>query len=169
MKTLKKKIYLILAIAALLTSSAGGYFYFRDRDVRLIRNLVGELENIAAKRPGKSNALSLLDAATPERVFANQLKVSSDRPQVDRSFTLKEISQYLVAMKKNCSSAALNVEITNIEIKNDQAAVSGSCVFSGSTSGRGSFREVRDVIFYCSKIEKKWKISTIELRSILSK
>ena len=100
MKNIRKKILSALFAAAIITAAVWGYFHFRNRDERLLRAMVAELEIMVSKRPGKSNALSLLDAATPERVFASKVKIVSDLPKTGREFTLKDLSQMLVMMKK---------------------------------------------------------------------
>lgn len=132
--------------------------------------MVAELESIAAKRPGKSNALALLDAATPERVFAPKLTVSSDIPKLERSFTTKELSQFLVSMKKSCSELSLDINIDDISINDEKssAVISGNALFSGSSS-RSSFREAREVELHCRKLDGEWKISAIQLIAIIKR
>lgn len=151
----------------ILTGAAiWGYFHFRNRDERLLRALVAELETAAAKRPGKSQALALLDAATPERIFAPQVEINSDMPKMKRSFTLKEIGQTLVAMKKSSSSAKLDITIDSITVHQETATVTGEAIFSGSSS-RGSFRELRQLILGCRKIDGKWKIISVSAETTI--
>lgn len=134
----------------------------------MLRAMISELEVMVSKRPGKSNALSLLDAATPERVFAPQLKISSDQPKIERSLTLKELSQLLVTVKKNCRSAELDLEIEKITIRSPEAVIKANGMFSGNGSG-GSFREVRDVTLECKKVDGKWKISGMKLETVIKR
>ena len=170
MKKSKKNIILFFLLALLLgAGGTGGYFYWRNRDERMLRSLVGELENTAAKKPGKSNALALLDAATPERVFAEKFQVNSDVPKVQRTFTLKEVGQLLVTLKKSCSSAELDISIDQINISGNQAEISGELIFSGNRSGSGRFRELRKVILQSQKIKGKWKISGATLEAVIKK
>ena len=168
MKNIRKKILSALLAAAVITGAVWGYFYFRNRDERMLRAIVSELEVMVSKRPGKSNALSLLDAATPERVFAPKVKIVSDFPKTERDFTLKELSQLMVTIKKNCRSAELDLEIENIFIRDDNAMIKANGMFSGNGSG-GSFREVRDVAMECKKVDGKWKISGIQLQTIIKR
>ena len=168
MKNVKKKILLFLAAAAVIAASVWGYFHFRNRDERMLRAMISELEVMVSKRPGKSNALSLLDAATPERVFAPQLKISSDQPKIERSLTLKELSQLLVTVKKNCRSAELDLEIEKITIRSPEAVIKANGMFSGNGSG-GTFREVRDVVMECKKVDGKWKISGMKLETVIKR
>lgn len=130
--------------------------------------MVSDLEVMVSKRPGKSNALSLLDAATPERVFAPKVKIVSDFPKMGRDFTLKELSQLMVMIKKNCRSAELDLEIENIFIRDDNATIKANGMFSGNGSG-GSFREVRDVELDCQKLKGKWKISGVKLKAVIKR
>ena len=168
MKNIRKKILSALLAAAVITGAVWGYFYFRNRDERMLRAIVSELEVMVSKRPGKSNALSLLDAATPERVFAPKVKIVSDFPKTERDFTLKELSQLMVTIKKNCRSAELDLEIENIFIRDDNATLKANGMFSGNGSG-GSFREVRDVVMECKKVDGKWKISAIKAESVIKR
>lgn len=154
-------------MTVILTGAAiRGYFYFRNRDERALRALVSELENSAAKRPGKSQALALLDAATPERIFAPQVEITSDIPKMKRSFTLKEIGQTLVAMKKSFSTAKLDITVDSITVHQDTATVTGEAIFSGSSS-RGSFRELRQLILGCKKIDGEWKIISVSAEAAI--
>ena len=134
----------------------------------MLRTMVSDLEVMVSKRPGKSNALALLDAATPERVFAPKVKIVSDFPKMARDFTLKELSQLMVMIKKNCRSAELDLETENIFIRDDNATIKANGMFSGNGSG-GSFREVRDVVMECKKVDGKWKISGIQLQTIIKR
>ena len=165
---MKKKILLSLAVSAVIAAAIWGYFHFRNRDERMLRAMVSELEIMVSKRPGKSNALSLLDAATPERVFAPQLQIISDRPKVERSLNLKELSQLLVTVKKNCRSAELDLEIESITIQAEEALIKANGMFSGNGSG-GDFREVRDVALECRKLDGKWKVSGIKLEAVIKR
>lgn len=160
----------IATAAALFAIFAAGwlFFYIRDYDTRELRRLVTELEETAAKRPGRSNALALLDAATPERIFAPQISVRSDHPAIERTFKVKEFGQLLLSMKKSCRSAALDFNIESIVINGEQAEISGDALFSGS-SDKGSFREVRMVTLGCLKVGGSWKISAITLSRIISR
>ena len=170
MKKSKKNLFIILFLALLITAGAvQGYFYWRNRDERLLRALVSELESMAAKRPGKSNALALLDAATPERVFAEKVQVSSDFPKIKRSFTLKEIGQLFVMMKKSCATAELDVSIDRISVSKECAEISGELIFSASRTDGGRIRELRKTTLQCEKIKGKWKISGAEFESIIKK
>lgn len=168
MKNSRKKIVLFLTAAAVVAAAVWGYFYYRNRDERLLRAMISELESMVSKRPGKSNALSLLDAATPERVFAPEIKIISDLPKIEKDFTLKDLTQILVMMKKNCSSAELSLETGKISIRQDSAAVKANGMFSGNGSG-GTFREVRDVTLECQKLNGKWKISGIKLEAVIKR
>ena len=168
MKNSRKKIVLFLTAAAVIAAAVWGYFYFRNRDERMLRTMISELESMVSKRTGKSNALSLLDAATPERVFAPKIKIVSDLPKIEREITLKELSQILVMMKKNCSSAELSMETGKFSILQDNAVVKANGMFSGSSS-RGSFREVRDVTLECRKLNGKWKISGMKLEAVIKR
>ena len=170
MKNCKHKIIIVFLAALLLAGAVWGYFYFRDRDRRLLRALTDELETIVAKRPGKSNALALLDAATPERVFASKVEIASDSPRLKRIFSLKELSQILITMKKSCSSAALDIDISEITIDADRlsATVTGTAVFSGNT-GKGDIREVRDAVLNCSKIDGRWKICKLTVTPVIKR
>ena len=168
MKNIRKKILSALLAAAIISAAVWGYFYFRNRDERMLRTMVSDLEVMVSKRPGKSNALSLLDAATPERVFAPKVKIVSDFPKMERDFTLKELSQLMVMIKKNCRSAELDLEIENIFIRDDNAAIKANGMFSGNGSG-GSFREVRDVELDCQKLNGKWKISGVKLKAVIKR
>lgn len=168
MKNFRKKVVLLLTGIAIITAAVWGYFHFRNRDERLLRAMVAELEIMVSKRPGKSNALSLLDAATPERVFASKVKIVSDLPKTGREFTLKDLSQMLVMMKKNCRSAELNMEIEKISVNKENAVLQANGMFSGSGSG-GSFREVRDVELDCQKLNGKWKISGVKLKAVIKR
>ncbi len=169
MKNIRKKILSALTAAVLITAAVWGYFYFRNRDERMLRAMVAEFEVMVSKRPGKSNALSLLDAATPERVFAPKVKVVSDFPKMERDFTLKELSQMMVTMKKSCRSAELEIEIDSINIQNDTALISGNGMFSGESSRNMTFREVRDTTLECNKIDGKWKINTIRANAVIKR
>lgn len=168
MKNIRKKILSALFAVAIITAAVPGYFYFRNRDERMLRTMVSDLEVMVSKRPGKSNALSLLDAATPERVFAPKVKIVSDFPKMERDFTLKELSQLMVMIKKNCRSAELDLEIENIFIRDDNATIKANGMFSGNGSG-GSFREVRDVELDCQKLKGKWKISGVKLKAVIKR
>lgn len=169
MKNLKKKFLFLLTALILVAGATVAFFYFGNREERLLRAMVGELEEMAAKRSGKSGIIALLDAATPERVFASKVTISSDLPKVEREFTLKELSQLLITMKKSCTSAALNVEIQNLSVNSGSAEITGGAVFSGSSSRSGSFREVRDIRLLCTKIDGKWKISTVKIETVIKK
>ncbi len=170
MKKSKKNITLLLLLTVLLAAGGiPGYFYWRNRDERMLRSLVSELESSVAKKPGKSNALALLDAATPERIFAEKFQVNSDLPKVQRTLTLKEIGQLLVTLKKSCSSTDLDISIDLINISGSQAEISGELIFSGSRSGGGSFRELRKIILQCLKLKGKWKISGATLEAVIKK
>ena len=166
-----KKNLIILALLALLISAGAvqGYLYWRNRDERLLRALVSELEDMAAKRPGKSNALALLDAATPERVFAEKIQVSSDLPKVQRSFTLKETGQLFVMMKKSCSTTGLEISIDRITVSKEQAEIAGELIFSASRTDGGRIRELRKTTLQCEKIKGKWKISGAEFEAVIKK
>ena len=131
--------------------------------------MVSELEAMVAKRPGKSNMLSLLDAATPERVFAKKVTLVSDHPKIEREFSLKELSQVIITIKKSCTSAKLDVEIQQISIDSDQAEITGGAVFSGNASRSGSFREVRDIRLACVKTDGQWKISAVKVETVIKK
>lgn len=168
MKNIRKKILSALFAVAIIAAAVPGYFYFRNRDERMLRTMVSDLEIMVSKRPGKSNALSLLDAATPERVFAPKVKIVSDFPKMERDFTLKELSQLMVMIKKNCRSAELDLEIENIFIRDDNATIKANGMFSGNGSG-GSFREVRDVELDCQKLKGKWKISGVKLKAVIKR
>ena len=168
MKNIRKKILSALFAVAIITAAVPGYFYFRNRDERMLRTMVSDLEVMVSKRPGKSNALSLLDAATPERVFAPKVKIVSDFPKMERDFTLKELSPLMVMIKKNCRSAELDLEIENIFIRDDNATIKANGMFSGNGSG-GSFREVRDVELDCQKLKGKWKISGVKLKAVIKR
>lgn len=168
MKNIRKKILSALFAVAVIAAAVWGYFYFRNRDERMLRTMVSDLEVMVSKRPGKSNALALLDAATPERVFAPKVKIVSDFPKMERDFTLKELSQLMVMIKKNCRSAELDLETENIFIRDDNATIKANGMFSGNGSG-GSFREVRDVVMECKKVDGKWKISGIQLQTIIKR
>ena len=109
MKNTRKKILSVLTAAVLIAAAVWGYLYFRNYDERMLHAMVSELETMVSKRSGKSNALSLLDAATPERVFAPKVKIVSDFPKTERDFTLKELSQLMVTMKKSCRTAELDI------------------------------------------------------------
>ena len=169
MKNLKKKFLFILTAIVLAAAAIWAFFYFGDREERLLRAMVSELETMVAKRPEKSNMLSLLDAATPERVFAEKVTISSDQPKLEREFTLKELSQLLITMKKSCASAALDVEIQEISVDSRSAEITGDAVFSGSSSRAGNFREVRDIRLLCTKTDGKWKISTVKIETVIKK
>lgn len=147
----------------------GGYFHFRNRDERLLRALISELEVMVSKRPGKSNALSLLDAATPERVFAPKVIIISDTPKIKRDFTLKELGQILLTVKKSCRSAALDIEIDSMDIQSESAIVCTNGMFSGDSARNGSFREVRDLTLECKKFDGKWKICTIKAVAVIKR
>lgn len=168
MKNIRKRILSALFAVAIITAAVPGYFYFRNRDERMLRTMVSDLEVMVSKRPGKSNALSLLDAATPERVFAPKVKIVSDFPKTERDFTLKELSRLMVMIKKNCRSAELDLEIENIFIRDDNATIKANGMFSGNGSG-GSFREVRDVELDCQKLKGKWKISGVKLKAVIKR
>ena len=170
MKKSKKNLFIISLLALLISAGAvQGYFYWRNRDERQLRALVSELEDMAAKRPGKSNALALLDAATPERVFAEKIRVSSDLPKVQRSFTLKETGQLFVMMKKSCSTTGLDMSIDRITVSKERAEVAGELIFSASRTDGGRIRELRKTILQCEKINGKWKISGAEFEAIIKK
>jgi hypothetical protein len=168
LKNIRKKILSALFAVAVIAAAVWGYFYFRNRDERMLRTMVSDLEVMVSKRPGKSNALSLLDAATPERGFAPKVKIVSDFPKMERDFTLKELSQLMVMIKKNCRSAELDLEIENIFIRDDNATIKANGMFSGNGSG-GSFREVRDVTLDCQKLNGKWKISGVKLKAVIKR
>ena len=168
MKNSRKKIVLFLTAAAVIAAAVWGYFYFRNRDERMLRTMVSDLEVMVSKRPGKSNALSLLDAATPERVFAPKVKIVSDFPKMERDFTLKELSQLMVTMKKSCRTAELDIEINSINIQGKTAVIRGNGMFSGNGSG-ASFREVRDVVMECKKVDGKWKISVLRADAVIKR
>ena len=169
MKNIRKKILSALLAAAVITGAVWGYFYFRNRDERMLRAMVADLEVMVSKRPGKSNALSLLDAATPERVFAPKVKIVSDFPKTERDFTLKELSQLMVTIKKSCRSAELDLEIENIFIRDDNATIKANGMFSSESSRNMTFREVRNITLECKKLDGKWKISGIQLQTIIKR
>ena len=165
----RKKILYILTAVIVISAAVWGYFYYRTRDERLLRALISELETMVSRRPGKSNALSLLDAATPERVFASKVKIVSDVPKMERDFTLKELSQMMVTMKKSCRSAALDIEISSINIQPETAIIYGSGMFSGESSQNNTFREVRDLTLECKKFDGKWKINTVKVDPVIKR
>lgn len=169
MKNLKKKLLFPLFSAVFIAAAVWGFFYFRNRDERLIRALIGELETMTLKRPGKSNVLSLLDAATPERVFAEKVKLVSDVPKTDREFSLKELSQLLITMKKSFTSTGLDVEILDIQIERDGATIAGNGIFTASSSRHGKIREVRELKIECIKTGANWKITAIKAESVIKK
>ena len=169
MKNLKKKLLLILTALLLIAAALWTTFYFVNRDERLLRAMVGELETMVAKRPGKSNMLSMLDAATPERVFAENVTVISDQPKFKQKISLKDLSQLFLTIKKSCVSAELNVEIQKISIDSGEAEITGCAVFSGNASRSGNFREVREVKFTCIKTDGQWKISAAKIETVIKK
>lgn len=168
-KTTAKKIVVILLLAVFAATATGAWFYFRDRDKRLLRALVTELEDMSAKRQGRSNALALLDAATPERVFAKEVEIISDHPAMKRTMKVKELGQLMLAMKKSCTSTQLDISIDTITVNGESATVSGNALFSGSSSRGGSFREARNLELECAKNAGKWKIVRIKAHSIIRK
>ena len=97
------------------------------------------------------------------------MTISSDQPKLEREFTLKELSQLLITMKKSCASAALDVEIQEISVDSRSAEITGDAVFSGSSSRAGNFREVRDIRLLCTKTDGKWKISTVKIETVIKK
>ena len=158
-----------LSAAAVIAAAVWGYIYFRNYDERMVRELVSELETMVSKRSGKSNALSLLDAATPERVFGSKVKIISYLPKMERDFTLKELSQMMLTVKKSCRTAKLDIEINSINIQGATALVRGNGMFSGESSANSTFREVRDVVFECKKIEGKWKIASVKADTVIKR
>ena len=158
-----------LAAVIVIAAAAWGYFYYRNRDERLLRALVSELETMVSKRSGKSNALSLLDAATPERVFAAKVKIISDHPKIERDFTLKDLTQMMVTMKKSCNSAELVLETEKISVNADDAVIIANGMFSVNSSRGDSFREVRDVTLECQKLDGKWKIASVKANAIIKR
>lgn len=169
MKNIRKKILSALTAVIVIAAAAWGYFYYRNRDERLLRALVSELETMVSKRPGKSNALSLLDAATPERVFAPKVKIISDQPKIERDFTLKDLSQMMVTMKKSCNSAELVLETEKFSVHDDNAVIIANGMLSVNSSRGDSFREVRDVTLECQKLDGKWKIASVKANAIIKR
>ena len=167
---MKRSKKIIAAVLAAVASCAAiwMFFYIRDHNTRELRRLVSELEDIAAKRPGRSNALALLDAASPERIFAQQVTVRSDRPAIDRTFEVKELAQLLVTMKKSCRSMQLDFSIESIAADGGQAEISGDALFTGD-SGKGSFREARMVVLQCRKSSGRWKICGVVISRLIAK
>ena len=160
---------LICTITAAVLAAAGiWWFFFHNRDERLIRALVSELESTCAKSPGRSNAMALLDAATPERIFAPEVKIASDQPGIDRTFRIKELGQWLLAAKKNCSSLELSLFPETISVDGDTAVLHGEANVKGS-AGKGTFNEVRSVELRFSRIDGKWKISGINASRIIKR
>lgn len=153
---------------AVLLTAGTWWFFFHNRDERLIRALVSELESTCAKSPGRSNAMALLDAATPERIFAPEVKITSDQPGIDRTFKLKELGQWLLAAKKNCSSLTLSLYPDAISVDGDTAVLHGEANVKGS-AGKGTFNEVRSIELRFSKIDGKWKISGIKAARIIKR
>ena len=135
----------------------------------MLRELVTELEDMSAKRQGRSKALALLDAAAPERVFAQEVEIISDHPEIKRTMKVREIGQLMLTMKKSCTSAELDISIDTITVNGDTAVVTGSALFSGSSSRGGSFREARSIGFECAKNNGRWKIIRINAYSIIKK
>ena len=169
MKNLRKKILSALSAAAVTAAAVWGYLYFRNYDERMLHAMVSELETMVSKRSGKSNALSLLDAATPERVFASKVKVVSDLPKMERDFTLKDLSQMILTIKKSCRTAELDIEINSINIQGDTAVIRGNGMFSGESSRSMTFREVRDLTLECKKFNGKWKISVLRADAVIKR
>lgn len=168
----KKTVKYIIAVLLIILFAAAGtglWLHFRDRDKRLLRELVRELEDMSAKRQGRSNALALLDAATPERVFAKEVEIISDHPEIKRTFKVKEIGQLMVTVKKSCTSAKLDFSIDTMTVNKDTAVITGNALFSGSSSRSGSFREARNVTLECAKLNGKWKITRLKASSIIRK
>ena len=168
----KKTVKYVIPVLLLVLFAAAGtglFFYVRDRDKRLLRELVSELEAMTAKRQGRSNALALLDAATPERVFAKETEIISDHPEIKHTFKLKEIGQLMMTIKKSCTSAKLDFSIDTITVNEDTAVISGNALFSGSSSRGGNFREARNTELECTRINGKWKITRVKAHSIIRK
>ena len=161
---------IILSAIALLCTAVWGYCHFRDRDKRMLEALTGELESIVAKRPGKSNALALLDAATPERVFTGNVRIISDLPRLDRNFSLKELSQLLITMKKSCHSAAVDIDISSITFDSEHrsAQIAGTAFFTVD-SGKNNVRELREIELTCNKTNGKWKIAGITATQVIER
>ena len=170
MKKTRKKI-IIFSLLLLIAAAAGSWawFYFRDREERLLRAMVAELEEMSAKKSGRSNALALLDAATPERVFAPEVHITSNQPAMDRRMKAKEIGQFMVMMKKSCMTAKLELSIETITVNGTSATVCGNALFSGTDSRGHTFREVRTVELTCTKNDGKWKISGLKALAIIEK
>lgn len=170
MKKNRKKIITFVLVLLVLTGIGGGaWIFFHDREERLLRAMVAELEDMSAKKRGRSNALALLDAATPERVFAREVQIISDRPSIDRTMRAKEIGQFMVAMKKNCATAELSFSIETITVDGTSATITGNAFLSGTSSRGETFREARNVELTCSKHDGKWKISRIKAAAVIEK
>ena len=163
-----KKSLLIGLAALILCGIGGGVYWWVTRDVRAVRELVGNALSIVRKTPSKLPHAGVLKFTKVNEFFAPKVVISCADPAFKLSLTNEELKTMVSFMSRKIESMAVDSSIVNVEIAGEQAVFSFDAEFSGRISGKNEeFFRVYQVSGEAEKVEGTWKISLLMAESIV--
>lgn len=164
-----KKSVIVMSVAALvLCCAAAGYFWYVNRDKRMVVELIGNVAALAEKESGKLPHEGVLKFSKVDNLFAQKIELRCADPAISASLSREELKTLVALMIKRIDHMKVNTANIEVNVAGDNATFSLDAEFSGVISGKKEeFANVYQISGIAVKSDGKWLISSLIAEQII--
>lgn len=165
---MKKSVIIIFAAALVLCCVIGCFFWYVNRDKRMVAELIGNVANLAEKESSKLPHAGVLKFSKVDELFAQKVDLKCVDPEISASMSREDLKALVSLMIKRIDHMSVKTGNMEIEVSGDNATFSFDAEFSGAISGKGeAFANVYQINGTAVKIDGKWLISSLIAEQII--
>ena len=165
---MKKSIIAVSVAALVLCCAAAGYFWYVNRDKRMVVELIGNVAALAEKESSKLPHAGVLKFSKVDDLFAQKIELKCVDPSISSSMSRDDLKALVSLMIKRIDHMKVNTANIVVDIAGDNATFSFDAEFSGVISGKKEeFANVYQISGTAVKSDGKWLISSLIAEQII--
>ncbi len=164
---MKKLIFLAAAILLILAVAAG-YYWYMNRDRRMVIELVKNTVALLEKKPSNLPHAGVLKYTKIDDYFDHTVKLRCPKPAFDAVKSREDLKATFALVNKYITEMRVSTANIEVEIAGSEAVFSFDAEFSGIAGGRKEdFNNVYQISGNAVKRDGRWWVSSLVAEEIL--
>ncbi|MBQ4329561.1 MAG: nuclear transport factor 2 family protein [Lentisphaeria bacterium] len=163
-----KKLFFAVVVLAIAFAVAGGYWWYLNRDRRLVTELVKNAAAVIEKKADDLPHAGVFKFVKIDELFDQNVTLRCHNPAIEASKSRDELKAMVSMVNKFVTSMQVSTENITVDIAGNKAVFTFDAEFSGIAGGRKEdFSNVYKINGTAVKNDGKWQISSLIAEEIL--